>query len=295
MKKIMNLLIILVLVTLAACKTEDNENEAQQNLDNESPTEKIVFGQTSWTSTEAPTEIVKQILEEVGYEVEVSLLSQPLIFQGLQSEEVDFFMDAWLPYTEAALWEEYKDDLQKVTTSYENVPLGWVVPSYVDEETIADLEGKADKFDGEVVTIEPGAGIVDISEEVMQNENYNMDGFELIPSSESAMMGVIDSKIRNEEPFVITGWRPHSMFAKYDLKFLEDTEENFKYDNVYVLSYQGIEDKYPEAYEILSNWSIEVSDLEEMMLAYENGVSFEESAAEWIEENRDQVDEMIGK
>ena len=84
------------------------------------------------------------------------------------------------------------------------------------------------------------------------------------------------------------------MFSRYDLKFLEDTEEHFKSDNVYVLSYQGLEDKHPEAYEIMSKWSIEVDDLEEMMYEYEhNDVSFEESAEKWIEENRDQVDEML--
>lgn len=80
------------------------------------------------------------------------------------------------------------------------------------------------------------------------------------------------------------------------MKFLEDTQEHFKYDNVYVLSYKGIEEKYPEAYDILSQWSIEVDDLEDMMAEYEkNDVPFEESAANWIEENRDTVDEWLGK
>ncbi|WP_305886540.1 glycine betaine ABC transporter substrate-binding protein, partial [Pseudomonas sp. 2995-3] len=102
-------------------------------------------------------------LEEVGYVVEITLLDQPIIFQGLQDEEIDFFMDAWLPYTEEALWEEYGDDLQKVAASYENVPLGWVVPAYVEEDSIADLAGQADRYDGEVVTIGEGAGIVEIS------------------------------------------------------------------------------------------------------------------------------------
>lgn len=41
---------------------------------------------------------------------------------------------------------------------------------------------------------------------------------------------------------------------------------------------------------------IEVDDLEDMMAEYEkNDVPFEESAANWIEENRDTVDEWLGK
>ncbi|MFZ3580191.1 glycine betaine ABC transporter substrate-binding protein [Virgibacillus sp. DJP39] len=297
MKKIISLLFIIALTLLAACGgtedtngTDDSTNKQEKNNKEET----IVFGQTSWTSTEAPTQIAKQILEEAGYTVEISLLSQPLIFQGLQSEEIDFFMDAWLPYTEADLWEKYKDDLIKVTTSYENVPLGWVVPSYVKADSIADIKGNAGKFGGKIYTISPGAGIVSISKEVIKD--YNLDGFELVPSSESAMVSVLDENIKNEEPVIITGWRPHSIFEKYDLKFLEEPKENFKSDNVYVVSYQGIKETHPEAYEILSNWSIEVADLEKIIYEYENnGVSFEESAKQWIEEHREQVDKMLEK
>ena len=285
MKKIILFSAMISILLLAACGTDNEENESKGT---------IVFGQTAWTSTEAPTQIAKQILEEEGYEVDITLLDQPVIFEGLKNEEIDFFMDAWLPYTEEALWAEYEDYLQKVATSYEDVPLGWVVPEFVEENTIADLAGKADKYDGEVVTIGEGAGIVEISKSVLEDENYDLSGFELVPSSEAAMLSVLENKMQNEEPFIITGWRPHSMFSRYDLKFLEDTEEHFKSDNVYVLSYQGLEDKHPEAYEIMSKWSIEVDDLEEMMYEYEhNDVSFEESAEKWIEENRDQVDEML--
>mgnify|MGYP003633531803 CR=1 FL=1 len=255
----------------------------------------ITFGMPAWTSTEAPTAIATQILEEAGYTVENKLLAQPAIFQAMQIGQIDFFMDAWLPYTEQALWNEYKADLQKVATSYENVPLGWVVPSYVEEETIGDLAGKEEKYDGQVVTIGAGAGIVDISEQVMADEDYDLDGYQLAYTSEAAMMGVLREKMPNEEPFIITGWRPHSMFSQYDLKFLEDTEGHFNYDSVFVLSYKGIEDKYPRAYDIMSQWSISVADLEAMMAAYEeDGTSFEESAAAWIQDNRERVDQMLG-
>ncbi|MBP1950526.1 glycine betaine ABC transporter substrate-binding protein [Virgibacillus litoralis] len=295
MRKSVSLLFIIGLLLLAACGNTEDESINQQDKNfNDNKEGTIVFGQTEWTSTKAPTQIAKQILKKAGYNIKISLLSQPLIFEGLQSEEIDVFMDAWLPYTEKELWNQYKDDLQKVATSYENVPLGWVVPSYVEEDSIEDIKENPDKFGGIVYTISPGAGIVSISEEVMKD--YSLDGYELVPSSESAMLGVLDDKIKNEEPVIITGWRPHSMFAKYDLKFLEEPKENFKYDNVYVLSYQGLEKKHPEAYEILSNWSIKVDDLEKMMQEHEtNDVSFEESAKQWIKDNRDQVDQMLGK
>ncbi|MFA9559165.1 glycine betaine ABC transporter substrate-binding protein [Evansella sp. AB-rgal1] len=270
-------------VSVSACSTDDSKGT-------------IVFGETSWTSTEAPTRIAMQILEEAGYEVEVTLLDQPVIFQGLGDKELHFFMDAWLPYTEEALWAEYEDTLQLVATSYENVPLGWVVSSYVEGNSIAELAGKASEYDGEIVTIGEGAGIVELSKNVLEDPNYDLDGFELVPTSEAAMLSVLETKINREEPFIITGWRPHSMFSRHDLKFLEDPNGHFNYDNVYVLSYQGLEEEYPEAFEIMSRWSIEVEDLEAMMYEYEhNNVPFEESATQWIENNREKVDQMLGK
>ncbi|MFA1821247.1 glycine betaine ABC transporter substrate-binding protein [Virgibacillus oceani] len=289
------IMMLTALFVIGACGTDSEEAEQDQNEEGtEAEKGEIVFGQTSWTSTEAPTEIAKQILEEAGYEVEIVLLDQPVIWEGLATEEIDFFMDAWLPYTEAALWEEYEDTLQQVAVSYEEVPLGFVVPEYVEEETIDDLAGNAEKFDGEVVTIDDGAGIVEIAKQVFADDNYDLEGYELVPTSEAAMLAVLEEKISSEEPFIITGWRPHSMFTRHDLKFLEDTQEHYQYDNVYVLSYKGIEEKHPEAYDILSQWSIDVNDLEEMMFEYEqNGVEFEDSAEAWIEDNRSIVEEWL--
>ncbi|MBB5172634.1 glycine betaine ABC transporter substrate-binding protein [Texcoconibacillus texcoconensis] len=272
-----------------------NDTEESTESDYNPEEETITFGLTTWTSTEAPTEIARLILEEAGYNVEFSTLDQPIIFEGLENEDVDFFMDAWLPYTEEELWNQYEDSLTKVTASYEEVPLGWVVPSYVDIDSVEDLHGEGEKFDNEIVSIDPGAGIVSITEAAV--EDYDLaDEYDISTSSEVAMIGELDNKINQEEPVIITGWRPHSMFANYDLKFLEEPNENFKPDNVYVISYDSIEEKHPRAYEILSDWSIEVGDLEEMMLTYEEDeIPFDELAEEWIEENRDQVDEMLAQ
>ncbi|WP_407269940.1 glycine betaine ABC transporter substrate-binding protein [Radiobacillus sp. PE A8.2] len=308
MKKILLLILASIsLVAITACgNNEDGNNNTADNAevendvaDNEAANEEkgtITFGQTPWSSTAPPTQIAKQILEAQGYEVKVEHVSQPVIWEGMKNKEIDFFMDAWLPYTEATRWEEYQDDLVKVATSYENAELGWVVPSYVEEDTIEDLIGNAEKYDGEIVTISEGAGIVNISRDLIEGYNLEEAGYELSPSSEGAMITVVQDKIRKEEPVIFTGWRPHSVFARNDLKFLEDTKGFFQADNVYVLSYNGIEEAHPEAYEILSNWSISIAELEAMMQENEQeGTSFEELAAQWIEENPDKVDQMLGE
>lgn len=293
MKKFLLFIMTITLITMAACGNgEEGNNATNENENEEKGT--IVFGQTPWTSTAPPTQIAKQILEEQGFEVEVQEVSQPIIWDGMRNKDIDFFMDAWLPHTEAPRWEEFKDDLVKVATSYENARLGWVVPSYVEENSIEDLKANVEKYNEEVITIAEGAGIVEVSKKLIKGKG--LEDFELKPSSEGAMISVAQDKIDNQEPVVFTAWRPHSVFARNDLKFLEGQEEYFKPDNVYVLSYKGIEEAHPEAYEILSNWSISIDDVEKMILENEeNGTPFEELATDWIENNRDKVDQMIGE
>lgn len=283
---ILGLVLMLSFGILVGCSspvTNDTEEE-----------KKVTFGVTTWSSTMAPTAIAKMILEEAGYEVETVLLDQPIIFQGLANQQVDFFMDAWLPYTEAELWAKYEKDLVKVATSYADAPLGLVVPAYVEENSVEELMNNAEKYNNEIITIDQGAGIVALTEDLI--EEYGLDEYNLIYSSETAMLADATAKINKKEPVIFTGWRPHSMFAMYDLKFLEDSKEIFKYDNVYVLSYQGIEEAHPEAYNIMSQWSIDVGDLEKMMLQNsEDETPFEDTAKEWIDTNRDQVNKMLGK
>jgi glycine betaine/proline transport system substrate-binding protein len=253
----------------------------------------IKIGVTSWTCTQPPSYISKQLLERKGYEVEFTHAEQPLIWTALKSHDLHFFMDAWLPYTEAERWKKFKDDLVKVSTSYEEAPLGWVVPGYVEEDSITDLRGKADKYDGKIIGISSGAAMTTISKEMV--EGYGLDGFEVQESSEAAMMSVAKAAMANREPVVFFGWRPHSMFTQFDIKFLEEPKDYFKADKVYVLSYEGIEQDYPEVYDIMSRWRIEVSELEEMMYRHENkDVSWEKLAAEWIDNHPEEVERMLG-
>lgn len=140
-----------------------------------------------------------------------------------------------------------------------------------------------------ITGIEPGAGITERTEQALE-EYDNLQDWELETSSTAGMMGQLDSAINNEEPIVVTGWTPHYKFEMYDLKFLEDPENVFgDSEYVHTMSRLGFEEDMPEAYAILDNFSWEVEDMQEIMLAAQD-VEFEEAAADWIEDNRDTVD-----
>ncbi|WP_462225905.1 glycine betaine ABC transporter substrate-binding protein [Alkalibacterium sp.] len=160
-----------------------------------------------------------------------------------------------------------------------------------EEETTEDSGETSigEQMDYTITGIEPGAGITETTERALE-EYDNLQDWELETSSTAGMMGQLDSAITNEEPIVVTGWTPHYKFEMYDLKFLEDPEGVYgDTEFVHTMSRIGFEEDMPEAYAILENFSWEVDDMQEIMLAAQD-IEFEEAASNWIEENRDTVD-----
>ena len=143
-----------------------------------------------------------------------------------------------------------------------------------------------------ITGIEPGAGITGQATNMLEDYE-NLAGWELETSSTAGMMTELEQAIQNEEPIIVTGWTPHWMFERYDLKMLEDPELSFgEGDDIHTITREGLEQDMPEANAVLDafNWSVE-----EMQVVIEEGqdIDMEEAAANWVEENQDQVDSWL--
>ena len=60
----------------------------------------------------------------------------------------DVFLDAWLPNTHKDYWADYGDNLAKLGESFSSGITGLVVPSYVKNNSIEELNEHKDKFKG---------------------------------------------------------------------------------------------------------------------------------------------------
>lgn len=258
-------------------------------------TKEIVMGVTPWTSTLLPSHVVNIILTDLGYDVTMSNADAGVVYAGLARGDIDLFLDAWLPHTHADYWAEYGADIDDVAVSYYEGELGLVVPGYLEDiNSIEDLIGNEDMFDGRIVGIDSGAGITKTTLEVI--EHYGLD-LEYITSSEAAMMAQATKDIANEEPILFVGWRPHSMFAMWDIKILEDEANLYKTSEVHTLAATDLKENAPEAYAFLKNWSIGVDEIEEMIFKTEgkDGKDPAVVAQEWVDNNQDRINEMLGK
>lgn len=113
--------------------------------------------------------MVAAILEdEMGYDVNLTTAELGMVYTSLASGEEDLYMAGWLPITHEDYMEEHGDDIEQLGTVYDDARIGLVVPEYVEVESIDEMDEYYNEFEGQIVGIDSGAGI-------MQNTNEAMD------------------------------------------------------------------------------------------------------------------------
>ncbi len=159
-------------------------------------------------------------------------------------------------------------------------------------ETPAE-ESVVDKFQGRVIGIEPGAGLMSASEEAI--EVYGLTDYTLMDGSSATMTATLADAIANEEWVIVTGWTPHWKFAKWDLKYLEDPKNVFGGDEqIHTLVRKGLDTDMPDVYALLDNFNWTSDDMAALMVSNsEEGSDEYANAVAWIEENADKVAEWI--
>ena len=234
----------------------------------------------------ASTHVVAEVLKEMGYEVKTTPLDNAIMWESVAKGEVDGMVAAWLPSTHQAQYEQYKDQVENLGPNLEGAKLGIAVPSYMAVDSIADLSDEAGKT---ITGIEPGAGVVAAAENTVATYD-NLSDWNVATSSSGAMTVALGQAIKNKEDIVITGWSPHWMFAKYDLKYLDDPEGTMgEAESINTMVRQGLADDLPEVYEVLDKFNWTQEDMEEVMLAINDGTSAEDAAKDWVTNHPEEV------
>ncbi|SNZ14380.1 glycine betaine/proline transport system substrate-binding protein [Terribacillus aidingensis] len=149
----------------------------------------------------------------------------------------------------------------------------------------------SEQVDYKITGIEAGAGVMKATEKAL--EDYEtLEGWTLQPSSSGAMATELGNAIEDEEPIIITGWTPHWMFSKYDLKYLEDPKGSFgEEETINTMTRQGFADDMPDANKVLDQFNWTTEDMGEVMLEVSNGTDPAEAARNWVDNNPDKVAE----
>lgn len=247
----------------------------------------------NWAEGVAMTNLAAVILEEeFDVKVEMQLADVGPVFGALSTGDADIFMDTWLPVTHKNYIEQFGDDIEKIGTAYNNAKIGIVVPKYVYDagiSTIESLKDHTEEFDGKIIGIDPGAGIMSAAENALTE--YALNGFELQTSSEASMTAALSNAIDKNEFIAVTGWAPHWKFARWDLEFLKDSKNVFGgQEHIDIFSRKGLKNDMPEIAEFFSKISFNDQNLGSLMGAIADSNKDPKTVAkEWAQENQELV------
>lgn len=278
MKKLF-LFALAALVAFAACNPGTQQNGKH-----------ITIAYVNWAEGVAMTQLAKNILEKKGYKVTLKNADVAPVFAAVAGGDADVFLDTWMPVTHQNYMETFGQQVTVLNTNFEGAKIGLVVPDYVTIKSIEELNGAKTKFGGNIVGIDAGAGIMNKAEAAVKE--YALD-YNLQSSSEAAMMATLKKSIDEKQPVVITGWAPHWMFARYQLRFLEDPKKVFgETEKIQTIANSQFSVSDTVAVNFFRNFRLNSEQLGSLMGALADADGKEDAAVnDWISKNEQLVKE----
>jgi glycine betaine/proline transport system substrate-binding protein len=240
-----------------------------------------------WTDNTAINGLLVTVLKGLGYQPKVDLLAMPIALEGLKNNDLDIWLDNWMP-SQTAEVTPYLDEktIESVAINLDGAGYGPVVPQYVADagvKDIKDLGQHTDKFDGKFYGIEPGNDGNRIVQAKLDDPANNLDGWELVESSEQGMLAQVERSMKAGEWVAFLAWTPHPVMGKLDLHYLSGFEaDGFGSATVHTLTRANYTAGCPNVGALLKNlkFSLDMEgDIMEAILAGEDG---EEAAAKWL-------------
>lgn len=277
----------------------------------------IKLAVNEWTGQHVTTHIAGEMLKAAGYDVEYVSAGMMNQFQAIADGDIHATLEIW----SSNVSDEYAKKIEEGTVvelgDLElNAREGIAYPAHVAEicpglpawEALKDC---AMQF----ATAEtlPEGRLVDYPADWGTPGADRMTGlglpFKAVPAgSEAALIVELRAATERKTPLLITFWQPHWAMSAYDVKFVDlpPGEEacftdpawgpnpdavndcDFAPSRIFKAAWSGMEDTWPAAYEILSNYTLSVEDQQPMMGAVDvDGGKVEEVVADWMAANED--------
>ncbi len=248
-----------------------------------------------WADSVATTNVAAEVIKEkLGYDVKLQAVAAGIMWQGVATGKLDATLSAWLPVTHGEYWAKNKDKVVDYGPNFKDAKIGLIVPDYVKASSIADLNTD-DSFKQRIVGIDAGSGVMIKTDQAIKD--YDLKGYKLVASSGAAMTTELGKAVDAKQSIAVTGWVPHWMFAKWQLKFLDDPKGVYgAAETVNNIGSKKLAQKAPEVAEFLKKFQWQSKDeIGEVMLAIQNGAKPEAAAKDWVAKHPERVKEWTGK
>lgn len=258
----------------------------------------VRFADVGWTDITATTATASVILEALGYEPDVQVLSVPVTYTSLSNKDIDVFLGNWMPTMEADI-KPYLEDktVEDIVTNLEGAKYTLAVPTYTYEaglKDFADIAKFKDKLDGKIYGIEAGNDGNRLILDMIDKNQFDLGGFELVESSEAGMLAAVQKAVPSKKDVVFLGWEPHPMNKMIDMEYLAGGDDvfgpNFGGATVHTNVRAGYTAECPNVGKFLTNLVFSLDMENEIMGAILNdGTQPNEAATAWLKKNPDAV------
>lgn len=253
----------------------------------------IRLGQVSLSFYAVVGGIVQEVLEEDGYQVEVTAGSHGDIFPKIGAGEVDILAAAWLPNGHAPLYAKVKDATFQVGELYDNAKLYWAVPDYVPADlvrTIDDLKRPevAARMDKRIRGIGATSGLMVGAAKIRDTYGLGAAGYEVIPGDPKDWIDNFKQAVAEQRWLVMPLWQPHWINAAYKVRVLDEPKGIYgKGDTAVLLGHNGLREKIaPATLARLANIKLSVDAVTQMDLWVNvDGLTSREAAKKWLTAN----------
>ncbi|WP_411698288.1 glycine betaine ABC transporter substrate-binding protein [Conyzicola sp.] len=281
------------MLALAGCASAGPAETVGNGNDDTKSVNLAVFN--GWDEGVAASELWKAILDEKGYDVELSYADAAPVFLGLSEGDYDLTMDVWLPDTHAAYLDEYGDDITDLGAWNEESKLTVAVNADAPIDSLAELADNADLFNNEIIGIEPGAGLTAAMEDRVI-PGYGLEDMDFTTSSTAAMLTSLTKATDAGENIVVTLWEPHWANSAFPIKTLDDPEGTLAdLESLHSFGKADFATEYPQLAEWMDNFEMDLDtlySLEQAMFVDYDGSDYAPIVEKWIEDNQEYVDSL---
>ena len=262
----------------------------------------VTFSDVGWTDITSTTATASVILEALGYQPTVQVLSVPVTYASLKNGDVDVFLGNWMPTMEADI-APYREDgsVETIVTNLEGAKYTLAVPKYTFDaglQTFQDIAEFRDQLGGQIYGIEPGNDGNRLILDMIEADQFGLGGFELVESSEAGMLSAVMRGSRSQQHMVFLGWEPHPMNANVEMEYLAGGDDVFGPDyggaTVHTNVRAGYVSECPNLGKFLTNLVFSLQMENEIMGAIlDDGEEPNAAASEWLKANPEALDPWL--
>jgi glycine betaine/proline transport system substrate-binding protein len=275
----------------------------------------IKLAANPWPASQLNVAVAKLVIEQaLGNPVEIIEIDENAQWPALAKGDLHATLEIW-PSGHAANVAEYIDNQKAVENGGPLGPvgkIGWFIPTYLlaVHPELATWEGfttpeaaalfaTAETGDkGQFLAGDPSW--VQYDADIIRNLGIN---FQVVTAgSENALLSAVDAAYSRQEPVLFYFYKPHSIFARYDLTEVQlpaysdecyakaesgGIDCDYPEDVLFKAFWTGLQQSAPDVYTVLHNMQYDTDTQIKMVAAVEvDGLSIEEAAQSWVDANQ---------